>query len=332
MAAFFQTIPGAILLLVVGFVGLIKGADFFVEGASNVAKRLKVPTLIIGLTIVAMGTSLPETAVSISASLAGSNSLAISNVAGSNLFNLLVVVGLCAIFQVVEVDRDTICRDIPYSLFAAALLVVLGTIGTEGMVLGHIDGIVLLIAFTVFIFLMIRSALKARNNQSIQPGSEEEEVVTQTVLMSIVSIIGGAAAIAVGGDWVVDAASTIALKLGMTETMVGLTIVAVGTSLPELVTSIVAARKGEVDMALGNAIGSNVFNILMVLGIAAAISPIDMLVDNIMDIGAVIVATLVCWIVAAKNKKLGKVMGVIMVVAYFAYMTFVIMRETGMLA
>lgn len=329
--AFFQTIPGAIILLVVGFIGLIKGADFFVEGASNVAKRLKVPTLIIGLTIVAMGTSLPETAVSISASLAGSNSLAISNVAGSNLFNLLVVVGLCAIFQVVEVDRDTICRDIPYSLFAAALLVVLGTVGTEGMILGHIDGIILLIAFTAFIILMIRSALKARNNQAIAPGSEEEEIVTQTVAMSIASIIGGACAIAIGGDWVVDAASTIALKLGMTETMVGLTIVAVGTSLPELVTSIVAARKGEVDMALGNAIGSNVFNILMVLGVAAAISPIDMLVDNIMDIGAVIVATLVCWIVAAKNKKLGKVMGVIMVVAYFAYMTFVVMRETGML-
>ena len=331
MAAFFQTIPGALILLVVGFIGLIKGADFFVEGASNVAKRLKVPTLIIGLTIVAMGTSLPETAVSISASLAGSNSLAISNVAGSNLFNLLVVVGLCAIFQVVEVDRDTICRDIPYSLFAAALLVVLGTVGTEGMILGHIDGIILLIAFTAFIILMIRSALKARNNQAIAPGSEEEEIVTQTVAMSIASIIGGACAIAIGGDWVVDAASTIALKLGMTETMVGLTIVAVGTSLPELVTSIVAARKGEVDMALGNAIGSNVFNILMVLGVAAAISPIDMLVDNIMDIGAVIVATLVCWIVAAKNKKLGKVMGVIMVVAYFAYMTFVVMRETGML-
>lgn len=331
MAAFFQTIPGALILLVVGFIGLIKGADFFVEGASNVAKRLKVPTLIIGLTIVAMGTSLPETAVSISASIAGSNSLAISNVSGSNLFNLLVVVGLCAVFQVVEVDRDTIRRDIPYSLLAAALLVVLGTVGTEGMILGRTDGLILLVIFAIYIVMLVRSALKARNNEHLAPGSEEEEIVTQSVLMSIVSIIGGAAAIAVGGDWVVDAASTIAMKLGMTETMVGLTIVAVGTSLPELVTSIVAARKGEVDMALGNAIGSNVFNILMVLGVAALISPIDFLMDNTMDIGAVIVATLVCWAVVAKTKKMGKVMGILMIVSYFAYMVLVVMRETGMM-
>lgn len=330
MVAFFQTIPGALILLVVGFVGLIKGADFFVEGASNVAKRLKVPTLIIGLTIVAMGTSLPETAVSISASIAGSNSLAISNVSGSNLFNLLVVVGLCAIFQVVEVDRDTIRRDIPYSLLAAALLVVLGTVGTEGMLLGRVDGMLLLLVFAVYIIMLIRSALRSRG-KGIDPDSEEEEVVTQTVMASIISIVGGACAIAIGGDWVVDAASTIAMKLGMTETMVGLTIVAVGTSLPELVTSIVAARKGEVDMALGNAIGSNVFNILMVLGVAAVISPIDFLVDNTMDIGAVIVATLVCWGVAAKTKKLNKVMGILMVVSYFAYMVFVVMRETGAL-
>ena len=331
MAAFFQTIPGALILLVIGFVGLIKGADFFVEGASNVAKRLKVPTLIIGLTIVAMGTSLPETAVSISASIAGSNSLAISNVSGSNLFNLLVVVGLCCIMQKVEVDKDTIKRDIPYSILAAVLLIVLGMLGTEGNVLGRIDGVILLAFFAIFLFLMIKSALHARNNQGLQPGSEEEEIVTQSVLMSVVSIIGGAAAIAIGGDWVVDSASTLAMAFGMSETMVGLTIVAVGTSLPELVTSIVAARKGEVDMALGNAIGSNVFNILMVLGIAAAISPIEFVMSNAIDIAAVIVATLVCWIVAAKNKALGKGMGILMVVSYFVYMVYVVMRETGML-
>ena len=328
MAAFFQTIPGALILLVVGFVGLIKGADFFVEGASNVAKRFHVPTLIIGLTIVAMGTSLPETAVSISASLAGSNSLAISNVAGSNLFNLLVVVGLCCILQKVEVDKDTIRRDIPYSLLAAVVLIILGMLGTgDGMVLGRMDGIILLAMFAFFLFLMIKSALKAAAGAA----ELDEDEVTQSVVMSLVCIVGGAAAIAVGGDWVVDAASTIALKLGMTETMVGLTIVAVGTSLPELVTSFVAARKGEVDMALGNAIGSNVFNILLVLGIASSISPIGFMMSNAIDIAAVIVATLVCWAVAAKNKALGKVMGVIMVASYFIYMVYVVMRETGML-
>ena len=323
MAAFFQTIPGALILLVVGFVGLIKGADFFVEGASNVAKRFKVPSLIIGLTIVAMGTSLPETAVSISASIAGSNSLAISNVSGSNLFNLLVVVGLCAILQKVDVDKDTIKRDIPYSLLAAVLLIVLGMAG--GMELGRFDGVILLAFFAFFLYLMIKSALKAAAN------TEDKEEVSQSFLMSIVCIVGGAIAIALGGDWVVDAASTIALKLGMTETMVGLTIVAVGTSLPELVTSFVAARKGEVDMALGNAIGSNVFNILLVLGVASVISPIGFMMSNAIDIIAVIVATVVCWVVAAKNKSLGRGMGIFMVVSDFVYMVYVVMRETGMM-
>ena len=321
--AFFQTIPGALILLVVGFVGLIKGADFFVEGASNVAKRFKVPSLIIGLTIVAMGTSLPETAVSISASIAGSNSLAISNVSGSNLFNLLVVVGLCAILQKVEVDQATIKRDIPYSLLAAVLLVVLGMVGQKTV--GRIDGLILLALFVFFLFLMIKSALKAA------AATEEAEEVTQSLLVSIVSIVGGAAAIAIGGDWVVDSASTLALALGMTETMVGLTIVAVGTSLPELVTSFVAARKGEVDMALGNAIGSNIFNILMVLGIAAVISPMQFMMSNAIDVIAVIVATVLCWVVAAKKKSLGKAMGALMVVSYFAYMVYVVMRETGMM-
>lgn len=320
--AFFQTIPGALILLVVGFVGLIKGADFFVEGASNVAKRFKVPSLIIGLTIVAMGTSLPETAVSISASIAGSNSLAISNVSGSNLFNLLVVVGICCIMQKVDVDMDTIKRDIPYSILAAVLLVGLGMLG--GMELGRLDGVILLAFFAFFLFLMIKSALKAA-------AEAEDEEVTQTLLMSVVSIVGGAAAIAIGGDWVVDSASTLAMAFGMSETMVGLTIVAVGTSLPELVTSFVAARKGEVDMALGNAIGSNVFNILLVLGIASVISPIGFMMSNAIDIAAVIVATLVCWAVAAKNKSLGKIMGALMVVSYFAYMVYVVMRETGAL-
>lgn len=326
LTQFLQTIPGAIILLVIGFVGLIKGADFFVEGASNVAKRLKVPSLIIGLTIVAMGTSLPETAVSISASIAGSNSLAISNVSGSNLFNLLVVVGLCAILQTVDVDKDTIRRDIPYSILAAVLLVVLGMVGIgDGMMLGRIDGVILLAFFAFFLFLMIRSALSARKNGATN--AEEDEEISQSVLMSIISIVGGAAAIAIGGDWVVDSASTLAMKFGMSETLVGLTIVAVGTSLPELVTSIVAAKKGEVDMALGNAIGSNVFNILLVLGVASVISPIAFIVNNAIDILAVVVATLVCWVVVAKTKQMKRPMGIIMVLAYVAYMVYVVMRD-----
>ncbi len=325
MAEFLQTIPGALLLLVVGFVGLIKGADFFVEGASNVAKRLKVPTLIIGLTIVAMGTSLPETAVSISAAIAGSNSLAISNVSGSNLFNLLVVVGLCAIFQKVDVDKETIKRDIPYSILAAVLLIVFGLWVNIGgaMTQGRVESAILLGFFAFYLFLMIRSALQARSAAD----AEEAEEVKQTVIMSIVSIVGGAAAIAIGGDWVVDAASTIAMKFGMSETLVGLTIVAVGTSLPELVTSIVAAKKGEVDMALGNAIGSNIFNILLVLGVAGVISPMTFLVNNAIDIAAVVVATLACWLVTIKTKQLNKITGIIMILSYVAYMVYVVMRD-----
>ena len=327
LTQFLQTIPGALILLVVGFVFLVKGADFFVDGASNVAKRLRIPAMIIGLTIVAMGTSLPETAVSISASMQGSNSLAISNVTGSNIFNLMVVVGLCAIMRTIKVEAETIKRDIPISLGAAALMLAFSY--TSGIV-GHVEGIILAVLFIGYICLMIRSALKARNGEHVQPGTDEEEVVKQSVIVSIICIVGGACAIALGGDWVVDAASTIALKLGMTETLIGLTIVAVGTSLPELVTSIVAARKNEVEMALGNAIGSNIFNILMVIGVAALISPIDLtatLMNNILDIVVLIVCTIVVWLMVFKSKKLNRPMGVFMVLVYVAYMAYIIIRD-----
>lgn len=325
MAEFLQTIPGALLLLVIGFVGLVKGADFFVEGASNVAKRLHIPSLIIGLTIVAMGTSLPETAVSISASLSGTNSLAISNVSGSNIFNLMVVVGLCAIMQTIAVDKDTIKRDIPLSLLAAVLMMVFAYTGNT---LGRTEGLVLLLIFAGYIILMIKSALKARRGRL---DSEEPTVeVSQSVLLSVLCIVGGAAAIAIGGDWVVDASTTLALKLGMTETLVGLTIVAVGTSLPELVTSIVAARKNEVEMALGNAIGSNIFNILMVVGFAGLISPISLaqtITNNLIDITVIMVFTIAVWLMVFKDKKLTRSKGILMVLAYVAYMAYIILRD-----
>ena len=324
MGAFFSSLPGAIILLIVGFVFLVKGADFFVEGASSVAKRLKVPTLIIGLTIVAMGTSLPETAVSISASILGHNSLAISNVTGSNIFNLMVVVGLCAIMSTVKVDKDTIKRDIPLSLGAAALMLVFGYTGTK---LGRGEGIIFLILFAGYIFLMIRSALKARaagivvENEAIE---EAEKAELMPVAKSIICIVGGAIAIALGGDWVVEGASVVASFFGLSDTLIGLTIVAIGTSLPELVTSIVAARKNEVDMALGNAIGSNIFNILMVLGIASAIHPIGFLMNNIFDI---VVCTLLVWLVVWRKKELNRVMGISMVAIYVIYMVYIVVRD-----
>ena len=325
--------PFALVLvfLVIGFVLLIKGADFFVEGSSSVAKRLHVPSIIIGLTIVAMGTSLPETAVSVSASLAGNNELAVSNVVGSNIFNLMVVIGVCAILATVNVARETIRRDIPLSLICAGLLMLLGIVGfgdKTGMTLGHLDGVIFIVLFACYIIYMVRTAMKAsKEGKKVEiEGGSDEEIKLVSVPMSILFIIGGAIAIAVGGDVTVDAASRIASDLGMSQTLIGLTIVSIGTSLPELVTSIVAARKNEVDMALGNAIGSNIFNILMVLGIASAISPISIITENIIDLCVLIVFTICAWIFAGTKKKIGRAEGLCMVALYAAYAVYIIVR------
>ena len=333
MEKFINNAPFALMLLflIIGFVLLIKGADFFVEGSSSVAKRLHVPSIIIGLTIVAMGTSLPETAVSVSASLAGNNELAVSNVVGSNIFNLMVVIGVCAVLSTVNVAKDTIKRDIPFSLICEGFLMILGIVGLgdkSGMTLGHLDGVIFLVLFAVYIFCMIKIALKAnREGRKIEiEGGSDEEIKLLSVPMSILFIVGGAIAIAIGGDMTVDAASRIASELGMSQTLIGLTIVSIGTSLPELVTSIVAARKNEVDMALGNAIGSNVFNILMVLGIASAISPISIITENIIDLCVLIVFTVCVWIFAGTRKKIGKIEGVCMVALYAAYAVYIIIR------
>ena len=271
----------AILILVIGFVLLIKGADFFVEGSSSVAKKFHVPAMLIGMTIVAMGTSLPECAVSVTASLANNNSLAVSNVIGSNIFNLMVVCGACALFSPLTIRQDTLKKEFPLSIICAALMLVLGYIG---MTLGHIDGIIFLVLFVGYLLWMIQSAKKARAAVLSDPAQsgqiEQSEFVEENIAIlptwkSLVFIIGGMIAIKFGGDFVVDGASSIASSMGLSQTLIGLTIVAMGTSLPELVTSLVAAKKGEVDMALGNVIGSDIFNILFVLGIATAISPIS---------------------------------------------------------
>ncbi len=333
MEKFINNAPFALVLvcLVVGFVLLIKGADFFVEGSSSVAKRLHVPSIIIGLTIVAMGTSLPETAVSVSASLTGNNELAVSNVVGSNIFNLMVVIGVCAMIATVDVAKETIKRDIPFSLICAGLLLLLGILGLgdkSGMTLGHFDGVILLGFFAGYIFYMIKIALKAsKEGKKVEiEGGSDEDIKLVSVPLSILFIVGGAAAIAVGGDITVDAASRIASDLGMSQTLIGLTIVSIGTSLPELVTSIVAARKNEVDMALGNAIGSNVFNILMVLGIASAISPITIITENIIDLCVLIVFTICVWIFAGTKKKIGRIEGLCMVALYAIYAVYIIIR------
>ena len=320
MGKFMMEMLWAAVVLVAGFVLLIKGADFFVEGSSSVAKRLRVPSIIIGLTIVAMGTSLPECAVSLTASMSGQNALAVSNVIGSNIFNLMVVSGFCAVFCSLPIEKETLKKEFPFSIGCGVLLLVLGYIG---MTVGHMDGVILLILFALYIGSMIRSALKAR---ATGKGVEEEEYEILPVWKSILFIVGGMIAIKFGGDFVVDGAVVIATGFGLSENLIGLTIVACGTSLPELVTSVVAAKKNEVDMALGNVIGSNVFNILFVLGIAGAISPIAFIMENVIDIVILMAMSALVWILGWTKQKIDRKEGIIMVVIYAVYLVYICIR------
>ena len=318
-----------ILILVIGFVLLIKGADYFVEGSSSVARRLKVPSLIIGMTIVAMGTSLPECAVSVTASLAGNNTLAVSNVVGSNIFNLMVVCGVCTLFAPLSIKKDTLLIVFALSILCAILLMFLGYFG---MTLGHVEGVILLIIFVGYLLWMIQAARTARKKHIKESLMTEEVEFTEDdidilpVWKCLIFIVGGMIAIKYGGDFVVDGASVIAAGLGLSQTLIGLTIVATGTSLPELVTSIVAARKNEVDMALGNVIGSNIFNILFVLGIAASISPVAFLLENIIDIIILVIMSLIVMAFAWTSQTIKRNEGIIMLVLYAVYLVYICIR------
>lgn len=304
------------LFLIVGFVLLIKGADWFVDGSSAAAKLLKIPPLIIGLTVVSMGTSLPEASVSVSAALAGKNELAVSNVVGSNIFNLMGVCGVCALISPLIINKETYKRDFPISIGAAALLIGLGAMG---MSVGRVDGIILLALFIGFLYLMVMSAKKARQEA-------EDEYKTMPVWKLLIFIVVGIVAIIVGGKMVVSGASDIARTFGMSENLIGMTIVAIGTSLPELVTSVVAARKNEVDMAVGNVVGSNIFNILFILGAASAISPVVFSMENMIDSVALIIMTAFTMLLCAKTKKLSRLHGGIMLAIYIAYSVYICMR------
>lgn len=311
----------AVLILLVGFVLLIKGADFFVDGSSSVAKRLRVPSIIIGLTIVAMGTSLPEFAVSVTASIANNNELAVSNAVGSNIFNLLVVGGCCAMFSPLRIKTKTLKEEFPLSILCAVLLLVLGLIG---MSLGIFDGIILVAIFIAYILWMILSAKKARAGIEVPNDNDNYKILP--VWQCLLYIVGGGIAIKFGGDFVVNGASVIAAGLGLSQNLIGLTIVAMGTSLPELVTSIIAAKKKEVDIALGNIIGSNIFNILFVLGLAATISPIAIITENIIDIIFLSVVSLIVYVFAITKKRINKVEGAAMLATYGAYLVYICVR------
>lgn len=305
-----------IVLLLVGFVLLIKGADFFVDGSSSVAKILGVPGFVIGLTIVAMGTSAPEAAVSITAGVQGSNEIAISNVVGSNIFNLLVVAGICAVIKPYSIEKVMLKRDFPVNIAVNALLLVMMYLGKA---LGLIDGLALLVLFALYLFFVVFSAMKNKETQ-------EDDVKKISPLLSVVFIIGGLAAVIFGGNLVVNNAKEIALALGWSETFIGLTIIAIGTSLPELVTSVVAARKGESGLALGNVIGSNIFNIMLILGLSSSLNTIA--VDSVAIINVVIllVVTALVYVACLVKKGMGRVVGGVCVLGYAAYTAYLLMN------
>ena len=306
-----------VVLLLVGFVFLIKGSDFFVDGASSIAAILKIPTIIVGLTIVAFGTSAPEAAVSITSSLTGSNAMAVSNVIGSNLFNMLMVIGVAALLGDLLMERSVLEKDLPFLVGITLLLTAFIVIGWN---ISVVEGIILLAILAAYIFYLIRSAGKSGATNYV----EKPKLTTPK---SILFIIVGLAGIILGGDMVVNSASSIAMALGMSETLVGLTIVAIGTSLPELVTSITALRKGENQLVIGNVVGSNIFNILFVLGASSAISQIPLDSSMLIDVLLMVGVTILCFIFGKTQEKYDKKEGIILVALFIAYMAFAIMRN-----
>ncbi|WP_054743919.1 calcium/sodium antiporter [Cellulosilyticum ruminicola] len=313
----------AYILLIIGFVLLVKGSDYFVDGSSSIAQIFHIPTLIIGLTIVAFGTSAPEAAVSITAALKGQNDIAMGNVIGSNIFNTLVVVGGCAIITPFAVEDSVLKQDFPFSILITVALLFLGSDSflNNGVpnVISRGDGLTLLLFFIVFIYNMIQAALKNKH--------QEEDVKPKYSLgKGILIALGGIVGIVLGGELVVDSASKIAISFGLSETLVGLTIVAIGTSLPELVTSLVASKKGKSDIAIGNVVGSNIFNILLVLALSASIHPINVNVLSIYDLLILLGFNVITYIFAWIQKRVGRIEGSILVILYILYTVYIIIR------
>ena len=305
-----------VLILLVGFFLLVKGADWFVEGAASIAKKLGIPQLVIGLTIVAMGTSLPEAAVSITAALDNNAGITIGNIVGSNILNILIILGITAVITNVSIQKSTFYYEIPFMLIITVILMIFGITGSK---ITFMEGVIFWILFLLYLgYLYIMS--KKGTEQ------EEENVKDIPVWKCLLFMVLGGVMVVMGSDFAVSGATEIARFFGMSERFIGLTIVAFGTSLPELVTSVVAARKNEVDMAVGNAVGSNIFNILMVLGIASAINPVSLIRENVIDIIILVAFSVVVWIFAATKKKISRKEGIAMVAMYLVYAVYIILR------
>lgn len=314
------------IILIIGFFLLIKGADIFVDGASSIAKKIGIPSVIVGLTIVSLGTSAPELAVSLISSFNGNNGIAVGNVLGSNLFNTLVVLGGTAIVAPIIIKKCTIKRDYVTTLLVTILtcFLIFGLVPKSENILSRISGIILLVVCIIYMFILVKAAKK----DSVKDEESTSEIkMSKNILLSLIGVVG----IVFGGNLVVDSATNIAYALGMSEKLVGLTIVAVGTSLPELVTSIVAALKGENDIALGNVLGSNIFNLVLILGASATISPITvsgvMVIDFIILIAVTLFIGALIFFNKKEEKRLGRLEGIILVGMYVAYLVYIIMRN-----
>lgn len=303
-----------VLLLVIGFVMLVKGADWFVDGAAGIAEKFGIPQLVIGLTIVAMGTSAPETAVSITAALKGSADITVGNVVGSNILNVLIILGITSVIVPIAVAKSTVWVEIPFTAFVTILFTVLGYTGNK---ITFIEGIILWIVFIIYLLYLLQMAKKNKEETDEQ---HEAKPIWKLLLITVI----GMGLIILGSDFTVDAATAIATAIGMSERFIGLTIVALGTSLPELVTSVSAALKGKADIAIGNIVGSNIFNILFVVGTSALITPVIFASSFIIDGMIALAAMVLLWFCVFKDRELGRIGGIIMLVGYVAYFVYLI--------
>ena len=309
------------ILIIIGMVLLVKCADWFVDSCSNVAKSLGIPSLIIGLTIVSFGTSAPEAAVSVTASLKGMNDISLGNVMGSNICNLLLVLGLSACFGGLTAKKKIITRDFVYAIFSSLVMFILSfgffyRGGTTG-VITRTNGLILLCFLGIYLYALLADAIKSAKSKE-----EKTKFNPKDLFFILIGIIG----IILGGQLVVNSATDIAKMLNISENVIALTIVAIGTSLPELVTSVVAAKKGESDIAIGNVVGSNIFNIFFILGLSSFVSPITFGFDSFIDIIIVLVASIVVYLLTLKNNRLGNKKSIILLGGYAAYLAYILIR------
>lgn len=317
-----------ILFLVIGMVFLIKGADFFVDGSSKVAKAFKIPSLIIGLTLVSIGTSLPELSVSLNGALSGSADISYGNVVGSNMFNVYVVIGASALFTPMIVTKDIKKYDIPILAFIYMLFALFSFVITPEK-LSRWESIILVVLFVAYIvFLVLRSIKNNKNNEVIEESNDKP----RKMWVNILFIILGLAGIIAGGNFVVETSKNLAKIAGMSELLIGLTIVAVGTSLPELVTSMVAAKKGENDIAVGNAIGSSIFNILLILGLSSSISPISFELNTIVDVIFMVLSVVFIALFSIKKSKINRLHGILLILIYILYLVYIILRAYNIIS